>query len=68
MRRQSTPITPRETWLNWFDPKREEKVLPHVAMVAKFLDDKKPKTSLKKWIYAVSNSFKLAVSILFCSI
>ena len=27
---------------------REEKSLRHVAMVAKFLDDNKPKTSLKK--------------------
>ena len=27
---------------------REEKSLRHVAMVAKFLDDDKPKTSLKK--------------------
>ena len=27
---------------------REEKSLLHVAMVAKFLDDNKPKTSLKK--------------------
>ena len=27
---------------------REEKALRHVAMVAKFLDDNKPKTSLKK--------------------
>ena len=27
---------------------REEKLLCHVAMVAKFLDENKPKTSLKK--------------------
>ena len=27
----------------------------HVAMVAKFLEDNKPKTSLKKWIRTVSN-------------
>ena len=27
---------------------REEKSLRHVAMVAKFLDDNKPKTSLEK--------------------
>ena len=27
---------------------REKKLLRHVAMVAKFLDDNKPKTSLKK--------------------
>ena len=27
---------------------RVEKLLRHVAMVAKFLDDNKPKTSLKK--------------------
>ena len=34
---------------------REEKSLRHVAMVAKFLDDNKPKTSLKKRIRTVSN-------------
>ena len=34
---------------------REEKLLRHVAMVAKFLDDDKPKTSLKKWTRTVSN-------------
>ena len=32
-----------------------EKSLHNVAMVAKFLDDNKPKTSLKKWIRTVSN-------------
>ena len=39
--------------VNW-----EEKSLRHVAMVARFLDDNKPKTSLeinKKWIRTVSN-------------
>ena len=33
---------------------REEKSLRHVAMVAKFLDDNKPKTSLKKWIRIIN--------------
>ena len=34
---------------------REEKSLRHIVMVAEFLDDNKPKTSLKKWIRTVSN-------------
>ena len=34
---------------------REEKSLRHVAMVAKFLDDNKQKTSFKKWIRTVLN-------------
>ena len=34
---------------------REEKSLRHVTTVAKFLDDNKPKTSLKNWIRTVSN-------------
>ena len=38
---------------------REEKSSRHVAMVAKFPDDNKPKTSLKKWICTVSNSIDL---------
>ena len=33
----------------------EEKSLRHVSMVAEFLDDNKPKKSLKKWICTVSN-------------
>ena len=33
----------------------EEKSLGHVAMVAEFLDDNKPKRSLKKGICSVSN-------------
>ena len=33
----------------------KEKSLRHVVMVAKFLDDNNPKTSLKKWIRTVSN-------------
>ena len=35
--------------------------LRHVAMVAKFLDDNKLKTSLKKWILTVSNFIHLIV-------
>ena len=35
---------------------RKEKSLSHVAMVAKFLDDIKPKTSLKKWTGTVPTS------------
>ena len=38
---------------------REEKSLRHVAMVATFLDDNKPKTSLKKWNGTVSNFIDL---------
>ena len=34
---------------------RTEKSLRHVAMVAKFLDDNKPKTSLLKWVRTVSS-------------
>ena len=33
----------------------KEKSLRYVVMVAKFLDDNNPKTSLKKWIRTVSN-------------
>ena len=32
---------------------REEKSFRHVAMVAKFLNDSKPKTAFKKWIFAL---------------
>ena len=38
---------------------REEKSSHHVAMRAKFLDDNKPKTSLKKCICTVSNFIDL---------
>ena len=34
---------------------REKKLLRHVAMVAKFPDDKNSKKSLKQWICTVSN-------------
>ena len=34
---------------------REEKSLRHFAMVEKFLDDNKPKKSLKKWIRFAKN-------------
>jgi len=42
--------------VNW---NREEKLLRHVSMVAKFLDDSKPKTSLTKWIRPASNFIDL---------
>ena len=45
---------------------REEKSLRHVAMVAKFLDDNKPKTSLKKWIHTVTNFIDLIQFHLIC--
>ena len=45
---------------------REEKLLCHVAMVAKFLDENKPKTSLKKWICTVSNFIDLVQFRLIC--
>ena len=38
---------------------RTEKSLRHVAMVAKFLDDNKPKTSLLKWVQTSSMLFNL---------
>ena len=38
---------------------REEKSLRQVAMIAIFLDDNKPKISLKKWIRTVSNFIDL---------
>ena len=43
-----------------------EKSLHNVAMVAKFLDDNKPKTSLKKWIRTVSNFNKPTQFHLIC--
>ena len=46
--------------------KSREKSLRHVAMVAKFLDDNKPKTSLKKWIHAVTNFIDLIQFHLIC--
>ena len=45
---------------------REEKSLRHVATVATFLDDNKPKTSLKKWIRTVSNLIDLILFHLIC--
>ena len=45
---------------------RVEKSLCHVAMVAKFLDDNKPKISLKKWIRTVSNFDDLIQFHLIC--
>ena len=48
------PITQKLLWL--LVSYREEKSLRHVAMVATFLDDSKPKKSLKK-VY--SHYFKL---------
>ena len=38
---------------------REEKSLRHVALVAKFLDDNKPKIPQKENFYAASNSIDL---------
>ena len=45
---------------------REEKSLRHVAMVVKFLDDNKPKTSLKKSIHTVSKFIDLIQFHLIC--
>ena len=49
----SVSVCPRDK----LDVYGEETSLRHVAMVAKFLDDNKPKleTSLKMWIRNVSN-------------
>ena len=46
---------------------REEKSSRHVAIVAKFLDDNKPKTSLKKWIRTVSNFIDLVQFLFYLS-
>ena len=50
-------ISPTTIWLHFltFSLDREEKSLHHIALVAEFLDDDKPKMSLKKWIHTVSN-------------
>ena len=45
-----------------------EESLCHVAMVAIFLDDNKPKISLKKWIRTVSNFIDLIQFHLTCRI
>ena len=51
----------------WYSMVKEtcnrEKSLHHVAMVAKYLDDNKPKTSHKNWIRTVSNYVDLAYSV-----
>ena len=49
------------SWLN-----RGEKSLRHVAMVANFLDDNKPKTSLKRWIRTDSNFINFIQFHLIC--
>ena len=43
-----------------------EKSLRHVAMVVKFLDDNKPKTSLEKWIHTLSKFIDLIQFHLSC--
>ena len=45
---------------------REEKLLRNIAMLAKFLNDKKPKTSLEKLICTVSNFINLIHFHLIC--
>ena len=45
---------------------REEKSLRHIAMVATFLDDNKPKTLLKKWNRTVSNFIDVNYFHLIC--
>ena len=45
---------------------REEKLLRHVGMVAKFLDDTKPKTKSEKWSCTVSNFIELTQFHLIC--
>ena len=47
---------------------REEKSLRHVAMIAKFLEDNKTKTPLKKWIRIVSKFIDLIHFHLICKI
>ena len=62
-----TPNMTHHRWPFWdcfrdaiasFNGYREEKTLRQVAMVVKFLDTNKPKTSLK-WIWTVSNFIDL---------
>ena len=48
--------------------KRAKKSLRHVAIVAIFLDDKKAKTSLERWIRTVSNFIDLIQFHLVCKI
>jgi len=48
--------------------KRDEKSLRQVAMVAKFLDDNKPKASLTKSICTVSNFIDVTRFHLICKI
>jgi len=52
----------------WTNTNREEKSLRHVVMKAKFRDDNKAKTSLKKWIRTVSNFIDLIQFHLICKI
>ena len=47
---------------------RGKKSLRHVSTVAKFLDDNKPKTWLKKWIRTVSNFIHFISYHLICQI
>jgi len=47
---------------------REEKSLHHVAVVAQFLNDKKTKTSLKKWIRIVLDVIDLIQFHLICQL
>ena len=47
---------------------RGEKSLSHVAMIAKFLEDNKPKTALKIWIRTVSNLVNIIQFHLICQI
>ena len=47
---------------------RGEKTLSHVATVAKFLDDNKPKISLKIWIRTVSDLVNLTQVHLICQV
>ena len=46
----------------------KEKSSRHVAMVVKFLDDNKPKTSLEKWIHTLSKFIDLMQFHLICQI
>ena len=52
--------------LNLITYYREEKPLRHIVMVTKFLDDNKPKTSLKKWICTISNFMDIILFHFIC--
>ena len=68
IRKERPPKVARVVTSDLYGYNRKEKSLRHVAMVAKFLDDNKAKTSLKKWICPVLNFIDLIQFHLICKI